>query len=344
MVAAASPALRQAARLAFVPPPFVFAGRRLRRPPPPSAARHARALVTTTRAAMAPPPPHPPLTPAHYVDASTAARLDERLMATPGADGAAADAAAAAGPACAFPLPALMELAGQAVAHAAAAAHPDRSTRVAVLAGPGNNGGDGLVAARHLALLGYTSVVVVYPVRRERPPFVGLVAQLTATGVPLVDALPPAGAVDLIIDALFGFSFVPPVRDPFVRLLTDVRRRQVEGGRVVDGAVDAPPPPAVLAVDVPSGWDVDGGEAPAQRADGGGADDDTPPAVANNPSGRDALISLSAPKRGARRWVGAHYVGGRFVPRALADALGIALVDYPADATIVRVDGGGGAG
>src|ERR1041384_6122287 len=49
---------------------------------------------------------------------------------------------------------ALMEQAGRAVADAVAARHPPGS-RVVVVAGPGNNGGDGFVAARMLVQRGH---------------------------------------------------------------------------------------------------------------------------------------------------------------------------------------------
>jgi hydroxyethylthiazole kinase-like uncharacterized protein yjeF len=55
-----------------------------------------------------------------------------------------------------FSVDQLMELAGLSVAAALAEQYPPTShRRVLVLAGPGNNGGDGLVAGRHLTHFGY---------------------------------------------------------------------------------------------------------------------------------------------------------------------------------------------
>lgn len=59
-----------------------------------------------------------------------------------------------------FSVDQLMELAGLSVACSLAAEFPASShKRVLVLAGPGNNGGDGLVAARHLVHFGYDVTV-----------------------------------------------------------------------------------------------------------------------------------------------------------------------------------------
>jgi pyridoxal 5'-phosphate synthase / NAD(P)H-hydrate epimerase len=79
-----------------------------------------------------------------YRTQKEAVRVDEELMGSLG-----------------FSVDQLMELAGLSVA-CAVAAETKPQARVLVLAGPGNNGGDGLVAARHLHHFGHR-VQVGYP-------------------------------------------------------------------------------------------------------------------------------------------------------------------------------------
>lgn len=63
-----------------------------------------------------------------------------------------------------FSVDQLMELAGLSVASSILAEYPPSEySRVLIVAGPGNNGGDGLVAARHLYHFGYKGVQVVLP-------------------------------------------------------------------------------------------------------------------------------------------------------------------------------------
>jgi len=86
-----------------------------------------------------------------------------------------------------FSVDSLMELAGLSVAAAVADAYPlSTHPRPLVVCGPGNNGGDGLVAARHLWHFGYRPVVV-YPKRPQKPLFVNLVAQMEALDIPLLE-------------------------------------------------------------------------------------------------------------------------------------------------------------
>ncbi|KAA8632184.1 hypothetical protein SMACR_08493 [Sordaria macrospora] len=82
------------------------------------------------------------------LSAKAAATLDRELMSTG-----------------AFSLDQLMELAGLSVSQVVARVHPiKQGRRVLVAVGPGNNGGDGLVAARHLFHYGYQPAIY-YPKR-----------------------------------------------------------------------------------------------------------------------------------------------------------------------------------
>jgi len=95
-----------------------------------------------------------------------------------------------------------MDRAGHAVALAAVRAGAVYGARVIVLAGPGNNGGDGYVAARYLKRRGV--FVVVHALA---PPSTELArdaeAMARAAGVPVVELGSPVAA-DVVVDALFG--------------------------------------------------------------------------------------------------------------------------------------------
>ena len=121
-----------------------------------------------------------------------------------------------------FSVDQLMELAGLSVAASLAAEYPpDSHPSVLVIAGPGNNGGDGLVAARHLHHFGY-AVAVCYPKPTDKPLYNGLVTQCRSLGLPFLEA-GALGALgeryDIVLDAMFGFSFAGPPRPPFDAIL-----------------------------------------------------------------------------------------------------------------------------
>jgi len=128
----------------------------------------------------------------------------------------------------------LMENAGRSVADTVAARHPP-GVRVAVVAGPGNNGGDGFVAARFLAERGYrVRVLLVGDPNRLKGD--GALAAQRWQG-PTIAAAPAAlMPADVVIDALFGAGLDRPVEG--------VARAMIE-------AMNAAP--CVHAVDLPSG-------------------------------------------------------------------------------------------
>jgi len=212
-----------------------------------------------------------------------------------------------------FSIDQLMELAGLSCACAVAKLAP-APCRVLLICGPGNNGGDGLVAARHLYHFGYEAQVV-YPKRSKGALFDNLVAQQEQLGIPVLSELPPdvsahasrqhgrtarvsltsclqLGEYGVLVDAIFGFSFkLDPergIRAPFDGILAAL------------ATASAP----VLSVDIPSGWDVEAGPQ--------GGDALAP----------DALISLTAPKLCATHFRGRHFLGGRFVPPAIGASAG----------------------
>jgi len=103
----------------------------------------------------------------------------------------------------------LMENAGRAVADAVAARHP-LGTRVVVIAGPGNNGGDGFVAARVLAERGYPVrlMLVGEPARLK-----GDAAQAASRWDGETEAADPGalGRPGVVVDALFGAGLDRPL-------------------------------------------------------------------------------------------------------------------------------------
>jgi hydroxyethylthiazole kinase-like uncharacterized protein yjeF len=126
----------------------------------------------------------------------------------------------------------LMEAAGRAVARAIQARF--RPCRVLVLAGPGNNGGDGYVAARYLEQAGWPVAIAALA-----PPSPGSAAAVAAArwrGLMVPFSEHEAARAGLLVDALFGAGLTRPLAPSVIEVLQ---------------AVHAP----MVAVDVPSGLD-----------------------------------------------------------------------------------------
>ncbi|HTP90844.1 MAG TPA: NAD(P)H-hydrate dehydratase [Xanthobacteraceae bacterium] len=135
----------------------------------------------------------------------------------------------------------LMERAGEAVADAVSAAHRV-GARVVVVAGPGNNGGDGFVAARHLAERGHAVRVVLVGALGRLKGDASLAAGRWAG--PTETAAGELADADVIVDALFGAGLDRPVEG--------LPRSMIE-------AMNAHGAP-IVAVDLPSGVNGTSGE------------------------------------------------------------------------------------
>ena len=168
----------------------------------------------------------------------------------------------------------LMEAAGEAVAAFCLRQYPD-AARVMVVCGKGNNGGDGFATARLLASEG-VGVRVLLVGRQDDvkgDALVSLNKLKDSTNEDIVGELEGdadadelaelLGEADLILDAVVGTGFKPPLRGAAVVVQQALSRLKVP----------------VVAVDLPSGWDAD---SQAQTADG------AYPA--------DAVVTFTAPK------------------------------------------------
>ena len=212
-----------------------------------------------------------------------------------------------------LPAPALMENAGRAFVDALADRWRLAGLRAVVLCGPGNNGGDGLVAARRLADHG--AKVSVFQVGRP-PSNDAKIMLLVERRVPirrLEEGIAPLSAwletADLVVDALLGTGR----RRPIVGLMAEVlamvgasRRRGLK----------------IAAMDLPSGLAADTGEI----------DPATLPT--------DVTITLGAPKRGLFLPPGGALVGEIVVvdigiPSSLTDPLSVDLIDRALIRTLV---------
>jgi NAD(P)H-hydrate epimerase len=176
---------------------------------------------------------------------------------------------------------------------------------VVIVAGKGNNGGDGFVIARHLENYGFDVRVLLFADPHELTgDALTNYRVISAAGTPIRDCARAdreewkgeLGSASWIVDALLGTGTRGKVREPFGTVIEEIN---ASGARV-------------LAVDLPSGLDCDTGEplGPCVRA--------------------DHTATFVAPKRGfeapgAAAYTGKSHVIDIGVPRSLLTQLGVWL-------------------
>ncbi|KAG9292240.1 hypothetical protein G9A89_023960 [Geosiphon pyriformis] len=223
-----------------------------------------------------------------YLTQRVAQKIDEELMSQAGG----------------FSIDQLMELAGLSVAQAVAKVYSKQThSQILVCCGPGNNGGDGLVAARHLSHFGYNPSIF-YPKQAKKDLYERLVTQCNNLNIPFVNELTPVlSQTNLILDAIFGFSFSGEIRPPFGEVIQVLKETKVP----------------IVSVDIPSGWDLEKGN------------------INNRSFTPVMLISLTAPKLCAQHFKGIHYLGGRFVTPELEKKFGLHIPAYPGIEQVVDI-------
>ncbi len=211
----------------------------------------------------------------------------------------------------------MMETAGSRVAEAVLQRYDVVDRQILILVGPGNNGGDGLVAGRYLAEAG--AHVAFYLLKPRLAAGDENLARIEAMGLEVLLAeydqrfrvlRHRLHVTDIIIDALLGTGTSRPIDGPLADLMQQVaavlaERRPPADGQPALVSVAAPPiihdedveqgdlPPrlAVVAVDCPSGLNCDTGQL-------------DPATVA-----ADLTVTFAGPKRGHFKFPGASACG-----------------------------------
>ena len=212
-----------------------------------------------------------------YINAETSALVDKELMGTYN-----------------YSIDQLMEIAGLTVAKVVNQEYVLKSKqnnlKIITLCGPGNNGGDGLVASRYLKEFG-NEVEILYPKKNTKNPlYERLITQCQNYGILINEKIFETKEEyekifeqnDIIIDALFGFSFKGEIRQPFKTIIDAMKKFENK----------------IISVDIPSGFDIDKGNI---------FDTFIP----------KGLVSLTLPKLCSKDFKGEHFLGGRFVPKKL---------------------------
>ncbi|NXL85784.1 YJEN3 protein, partial [Alectura lathami] len=184
---------------------------------------------------------------------------------------------------------------------------PRKQPTVLVVCGPAQNGAIGLVCARHLRIFDYEPTIF-YPKRSPDPLYRDFTTQCEKMDIPFLSYLPTEvqlinDAYNAVVDAVLGAEAeLGEGRGPCAGILATLKHIRIP----------------IVSLDVPSGWDVEAGSSSGISP--------------------DVLVSLTAPKQCARRFLGRqHFVAGRFVPYDMQKKFELNPPEYPGTECVVAL-------
>lgn len=200
-----------------------------------------------------------------------------------------------------LPLAVLMENAGRGVAEAIVDSYEEEEPlEIVIVAGKGNNGADGLVAARHLEEWGHeVRIVIPDDDSEESPLFEQQMEAIEALEIPVLtlDDGDVFEAADVIVDGLVGTGLNGELRDSAMEILDRI-----------EAHLETYPDTLMVAIDVPSGINSNTGD------------------VANGTLAMDLTVTFGSPKIGMMLYP-AHSYCGDIVIKGLGFSWEMALLD-----------------
>ncbi|CAM2109154.1 yjeF N-terminal domain-containing 3-like isoform X2 [Lepidochelys kempii] len=184
---------------------------------------------------------------------------------------------------------------------------PRKQPTVLVVCGPDQNGAIGLVCARHLRVFEYEPTIF-YPKRSLNSLYRDFTTQCEKMDIPFLSYLPTEvqlinDAYNMVIDAILGADAEPgEVKEPYASILGTLKQIRIP----------------IISLDVPSGWDVETGNSEGISP--------------------DILVSLTAPKQCATRFLGRHhFLAGRFLPYDVQKKFELNLPEYSGTECVVSL-------
>jgi len=199
-----------------------------------------------------------------------------------------------------IPVQQMMELAGYRLAELVRMQYPDRM-RILICCGTGNNGGDGIAAARHLLNFGFSPEIFLLTQKLKPDPEnqLRIAQELHISIRKKLDTLD----YDLIIDCLLGYNIVGEPRPDYSKVIKALNASSIP----------------IVACDLPSGIDTDEG------------------VINETYIHADTILFLSLPKKGCDAVKAAKFVADIGVPKALYPSIGIKAENYFAQESIVSI-------